>query len=257
MQKAKSFTLIELLVVIAIIAILAAMLLPALNQARGRARMTTCLNNKKQCITAQQFYAGDNNDLFIISQAIAGKTGLNYFGWNNHLACNSTSDGKLVRSGKYLNFSSTVCPESRPYDMATANMHIQSFGMDATMLTAASVTGQRASLGVYFFQGKNADDKYMNTKQMKSPTLSVVFADTARFDGTYKDSCTPYSFFHQTRIDNWSGANVAMFMAHHNRTTVAFGDGHGAVQAGEEMYATAYFLKCWAILPNAAGVITK
>lgn len=66
-----------------------------------------------------------------------------------------------------------------------------------------------------------------------------------------------YSFFHQTRIDNWSGANVAMFMAHHNRTTVAFGDGHGAVQAGEEMYATAYFLKCWAILPNAAGVVTK
>lgn len=62
-SRNRGFTLIELLVVIAIIAILAAMLLPALARAKTAALVTKCMSNKKQLITAWVMYSGENRDV--------------------------------------------------------------------------------------------------------------------------------------------------------------------------------------------------
>ena len=146
--RCECFTLIELLVVIAIIAVLAAMLLPALSKARERARAISCVSQQKQCMMANIQYADSNEGLFPCFVALGS--------WS-----------KVMVSENLLTEQVIYCPTESPKYLT----QYQGYGVRHT--GEAGIYGTPLQLTTQ--DGKNA---WLNSKECKSPASLMWLADS-------------------------------------------------------------------------------
>lgn len=232
-KRRNSFTLIELLVVIAIIAILASMLLPALNQAREKAKAASCVNNLKQCAAANLTYANDFNDLILFRSNNAGQDP-----WGGVLLDRKYLPGSYTTLGNtYLFNSVLVCPTVRrnPTADQESQLRFRTYGMphyqgdwDYTNRT------KQVALGKFAFSlPSSSSSLYFSLVKMKQPGGTVMLADSGYLSSSSQFGyCVWYIPIHNITSD------YGLVLRHSNRANVAYMDGHVEGGTPQELYAS-------------------
>lgn len=203
-----TFTLIELLVVIAIIAVLAAILLPALNSARERGRQAGCLSGIRQLGTGNLLYADGNDGYFIFS---------------------ADNERKLYWSGRFGADYGEVEPEGglNDYLGRDKNIRVCPSAMFAEEEGNYGSGGYGYSSLIGFARGDWVVNHPAKNTEFTAPSVTVMFADSGYMNGgklSENYSLEAPKGFPYT-ADSWD-ASSTMHFRHDGKVSVTWADGH-------------------------------
>ena len=221
---------------IAIIAILAAMLLPALNKARAKARTVQCVNNQKQTMLALLNYANDNQQMLPV--LIDGQR----IGW-----------AAAVYNGKYINWESMMCPnitQGRQKDASGRYDHWNStYGI---MFHQAYTDAIKKVAGNLFNSAEASTSTWANIciyqEKAKAPSNTVIIADTAKLATNATPGVASYLWRRNAYVEGGGITNI-----HDGSMNCGFLDGHVATLAPKELPGTATNIVYYVEFSNLEG----
>jgi prepilin-type N-terminal cleavage/methylation domain-containing protein/prepilin-type processing-associated H-X9-DG protein len=241
-QHKRGFTLIELLVVIAIIAILAALLLPALGKAKQKAQGIKCLSNLKQLQLAWMTYSLDANDQIVptgglpdtaLSLSDSRISNGNWVHGDVSVAGASSTDPALVQAGALFPFLKSLQVYKCPSDQ---KVQTGASGSKASTTRSISMNGWLNPLpnSASYFGGGVARN-YKKQADIHSPVNTFVAIDES--PGTINDGwfmCDPFGF-----PATW----VDIPASYHNRAGgISFADGHAQIKKWTDSAVLTYGL---------------
>ena len=240
-RKSTPFTLIELLIVIAIIAILAAMLMPALNSARERARQVSCTNNLSQCGKILTLYSGDFNGFVLMKPLNTVHI------WADYYLSADLDDENYTPATNYGTLSSAICPSRPPFSAGSSTQG----------------TGAGKSKRVFAYSHTYAFAQTVGWTPIMAPTVSpgqVIFrleqykrADRARGDfptpiltegmNTADDYHKGYQYCYM-ELDS-SSSGYPCDPRHRGNTNLLFPGGHVKSAGIRELYPLYFIRPCY------------
>ena len=212
--KTRIFTLIELLIVIAIIAILASMLLPALNQARNKASQIACTNNQKQLFLVLHAYLDASDTRLPVYDNVIWKGAPE---WMHRL-----KDMGLVKTADWKRYSCSKADFTVNYTSAEASkVTTFCYGINpGYMIEKRQLYYEHDGVSPWLFFRKNSNQRgVLIYKKLKSPSVVIMLADTKRGPDM------PYNY---NRIDIRN--NYGRFWDAHGakRCNIVYCDGHAS-----------------------------